>query len=172
MDYANIILEMLDRIKTLEQEVAVLKNAQSNAVSQSVPTTIDGSLSKAKNYAVRDMSANRRDTTRYLFEGNIYLKNRLVLAVVKAYVERHNSITRQELKRVFGKSLQGSIGVVENAETAPVVRSDYQVRFFTRPQDVIHLIDGDMYVCTQWGIGNINNFIQRAIELDFKIETI
>ncbi|MCM1297184.1 MAG: hypothetical protein NC311_16710 [Muribaculaceae bacterium] len=163
MDYANIILEMLERIKKLENEVSQLKkfydsinfsgeeNLQCNP---STPNTI-----------------NKRDTSRYLFEGNVYLKNRLVLAVVKSYIEQNNTITRQELKQVFNKSLQGSIGVVENIEIAQQ-RTDYYVRFFTKENEILHLNDGDMYVCTQWGILNIPYFIAKADDLGFKIEKI
>ena len=173
MDYANIILEMLDRIKKLEQEVSTLKQAQkSNALPQ-----LENSLQfpEGQTYAqiasYSPQPTGKRDTTRYMFDGNVYLKNRLVLAVVKAYVARNTSITRQQLKQVFDKTLQGSIGVVENADIA-ACRSDYEVRFFTKSEDVLHLVDGDMYVCTQWGILNIPNFIKRAEQLGFEIEPI
>ena len=172
MDYSNIILEMLDRIKKLEQEVENLKKTQMiNAPSSNYTVELSnttGQLSKAE-YFPQD--SGKRDTTRYLFDGYIYLKNRLVLAIVKAYVAENGSITRQQLKQVFDKSLQGSIGVVENVELAKL-RSDYQVRFFAKPDEIIHLSDGDMFVCTQWGIGNIPNFIKRAEQLGFEIEPI
>lgn len=168
MDYSKIILEMLNRIKTLEQEVAALKSKQGDSI-----TTSQSTVSSTTNATVYGNYSplSKRDTTRYLFEGNVYLKNRLVLAVVKAYVAQYKP-TRQELKQVFDKSLQGSIGVVENVQNAQIRCSDYQARFFTRSDDVIHLSDGDMYVCTQWGIGNINNFIRRAEQLGFEIEPI
>lgn len=170
MDYANIILEMLDRIKKLEQDVSTLKQAQ----KQSEALPIDNRQKYVENYADSSYSTptiGKRDTTRYMFEGNVYLKNRLVLAVVKAYVAQNTSITRQQLKQVFDKTLQGSIGVVVNSDVAEL-RSDYQVRFFTKPADVLHLSDGEMFVCTQWGILNIPNFIKRAEQLGFNIEPI
>lgn len=167
MDYANIILEMLERIKKLEQEVSELK--QTNISSRAAP--VDDEQRAISKILSLPHAAGKRDTTRYLFDGNVYLKNRLVLAVVKAYVAKHASVTRQQLKQVFDKTLQGSIGVVENAEEAEL-RSDHQVRFFTKPEEIIHLVDGDMYVCTQWGILNIPNFIKRAEQLGFEIEPI
>ena len=171
MDYSNIILEMLDRIKTLEKEVADLKNKQNTMASLNVSGSVIAN-EDAPSIDSYVPSGNRRDTTRYLFDGYVYSKNRLVLAVVKSYVAQHKSIDRQQLKLIFGKQLQGSIGVVENVEIAPIGRLDYNVRFFTRPEEIIHLSDGDMYVCTQWGIGNIDNFIKHAKELGFKIEAI
>ena len=171
MDYSNIILEMLDRIKKLEMEVENLKKLQStNGGANDIVAeqNVAEQQSKVEYYP---LAGGKRDTTRYLFEGYIYLKNRLVLAIVKAYVAQNDSITRQQLKQVFDKSLQGSIGVVENVEIAKI-RPDYQVRFFAKPNEVIHLRDGDMLVCTQWGIGNIPNFIKRSEQLGFEIEPI
>ena len=168
MDYSNIILEMLNRIQALEKEVAQLKQNQGNATLPSVypPTSIVHPSVK------RDTTGSaKRDTTRYMFEGNVYLKNRLVLAVVHAYVRDHPDISRSELKSAFSKSLQGSIGVVEFAEIAEL-RSDCNVRFFAKEDEVVHLCDGDIYVCSQWGILNIPNFIKYATQLDYEIESI
>ena len=167
MDYANIILEMLDRIKKLEHDVSELKQADRSSQT----TSVDGERQPISKMLSTQHVAGKRDTTRYMFEGNVYLKNRLVLAVVKAYVAKNTSVTRQQLKQVFDKTLQGSIGVVVNIDEAEL-RSDYQVRFFIKPEEIIHLIDGDMYVCTQWGILNIPNFIKRAEQLGFDIEPI
>ena len=161
MEYAQIILEMLERIKTLESEVAELKSKCGNDLKTKIynqpPTPTP--------------QASKRDTTRYMFEGNVYLKNRLVLAVVQSFVKKNPNISRQELKKIFDKSLQGSIGVVENKEIAEQ-RKDYSVRFFTKKDETILLNDGTMYVCTQWGILNIPHFIKRAEQLGFIIEPI
>ena len=172
MDYSQIILELMGRIQTLEKDVAELKkNMTSAPIShQSTPiTTQDTRLYHV--YSPIPMPAGKRDTTRFMFENNVYLKNRLVLAVVHAYVRDNPNITRDELKTVFPKSLQGSIGVVEFEEIAKL-RPDYTVRFFTKDDEIIHLGDGDMYVCTQWGILNIPNFIKCAVQLDYNIEAI
>lgn len=167
MDYSNIILEMLDRIKKLELEVENLKKTQSSNDGVAEKNVAE-QQSKVEYYS---FAGGKRDTTRYLYEGYIYSKNRLVLAIVKAYVAKNNSITRQQLKQVFDKSLQGSIGVVENVEIAKL-RPDYQVRFFAKPDEIVRVSDGEMFVCTQWGIGNILNFIKRAEQLGFEIEPI
>ena len=161
MEYAQIILEMLERIKTLESQVEELKNKIGNDL-------------KNINYNQTPISTpqtSKRDTTRYMFEGNVFLKNRLVLAVVQSFVKKNPNVSRQELKKIFDKSLQGSIGVIENKEIAEQ-RKDYSVRFFTKKDEVIVLNDGIMYVCTQWGILNIPHFIRRAEQLGFIIEPI
>ena len=168
MDYSQIILELMGRIQTLEKEVSELKKRVPSQLGDLQSMQQD--VSSCNAYQTQLVSG-KRDTTRYMFENNVYLKNRLVLAVVQAYVRDNPNITRGELKSVFAKSLQGSIGVVENVEVA-MIRSDYSVRFFTKDSEVVHLVDGDMYVCTQWGILNIPNFIKCATLLDYKIEAI
>ena len=106
-----------------------------------------------------------------MFNGQIYLKNKLVLAVVSDYVKSHAGISSEELKQVFSKSLQGSIGVVENENIARQ-RKDYELRFFAKDNEILRLLDGNVVVCSQWGILNIPNFIARARQLGYEIEEI
>ena len=161
MDYSNIILEMLDRIKVLEREVAELKQKQS----------VSKSNERKSCEKVSASAVSKRDTRRYLFKGNVLLKNRLVLAVVRNYVEHNPQVTVSEIKTIFDKSLQGSIGVIEERFIAEQ-RSDYKIRFFAKDEEIIHLTDGDIFVCSQWGILNIPQFIARANQLGFDIQEI
>ena len=158
MEYKELILDMLNRIVKLEKEVELLKK-------EKTPSEV---ISKETFIEERPV---QRDKTRYMFNGNVYLKNKLVLAVIKDYVSKNQLITCNELKNFFDKSLQGSIGVVEY-ETIAKQRKDYQVRFFTKNDEVLQLIDGNMFVCSQWGVLNISNFIKRADQLGYKIEQI
>lgn len=169
MEYSQIILELMARIQTLEKEVAELKKNTIPSLQSKQNNSETNSYIQAR--VSQPLPEGKRDTTRYMFENNVYLKNRLVLAVVHAYVRDNPNISREELKTVFPKSLQGSIGVVESVEIARL-RVDYTVRFFTKEEEVVHLDDGDMYVCTQWGILNIPNIIRCATQLDYKIEAI
>lgn len=159
MEYNELLLEVFNRILKLEKEVEELKNNRN---------TIENVLPKKP---IIDDKPQQRDKTRYMFNGNVYLKNRLVLAIVKDYVSDNPTITSGELKMIFDKSLQGSIGVVEN-EIIAKQRKDYQVRFFARGDEIIKLKDGNMLVCSQWGILNIPNFIKRAEQLGYTIEQI
>ena len=158
MEYNELILDMLNRIVKLEKEVELLKKEKTPSEVISKETFIEE-------------RPQQRDKTRYMFNGNVYLKNKLVLAVVKDYVSKNQAITCNELKMVFDKSLQGSIGVVEYDNIA-MLRKDYQVRFFEKEDEILRLIDGNMYVCSQWGVLNISNFIKRAEQLGYKIEQI
>ena len=157
MEYNELILDMLNRIVKLEKEVEILKSKE-KAGETVLPVSIDD-------------KPLQRDKKRYMFNGNVYLKNRLVLAIVKDYVSNNPTITSGELKMIFDKSLQGSIGVVEN-ELIAKQRKDYQVRFFSKDDEVIQLTDGNMFVCSQWGILNIKNFIKRTEQMGYKIEQI
>ena len=157
MEYNELILDMLNRIVKLEKEVELLKKEKNSSEVISKETFEERSV--------------QRDKTRYMFNGNVYLKNKLVLAVIKDYVSKNQAITCNELKTVFDKSLQGSIGVVEN-EIIAKQRKDYQVRFFEKEDEILRLVEGNMLVCSQWGILNISNFIKRAEQLGYKIEQI
>ena len=158
MEYNELILDMLNRIVKLEKEVELLKKEK---ISSEVIS---------KETFVEDRPV-QRDKTRYMFNGNVYLKNKLVLAVIKDYVSKNQTITCNELKTVFDKSLQGSIGVVEYEYIARQ-RKDYRVRFFEKEDEILRLVDGNMLVCSQWGILNISNFIKRAEQLGYEIEQI
>ena len=158
MEYQELILDMLNRIVKLEKEVELLKKEKSSS----------DVISKETFFEERTV---QRDKTRYMFNGNVYLKNKLVLAVLKDYVSKNQNITCNELKTDFDKSLQGSIGVVEYEYIAKQ-RKDYQVRFFAKEEEILRLVDGNMIVCSQWGILNISNFIKRAEQLGYEIEQI
>ena len=158
MEYNELILDMLNRIVKLEKEVELLKKEK----------TASEEISKETFVEERTV---QRDKTRYMFNGNVYLKNKLVLAVLKDYVSKNQNITCNDLKTDFDKSLQGSIGVVEYEYIAKQ-RKDYQVRFFAKEEEILRLVDGNMIVCSQWGILNISNFIKRAEQLGYEIEQI
>ena len=143
-----------------EQEILNLKKR----VEQLEKLIIDTKPKKS------EPSASNRDKTKYMFQGKVYAKNRLVLAVIKNYVQQFNP-TFDELAKLFDKSLQGSLGVIELYSNAIKI-SDASKRFFLKDEDVIDLKDAKVAVCTQWGIFNIVKFIKQAKSLGFDIETI
>lgn len=166
MDYQEIILDLMNRVIKLEKEVESLKSSkETTSVVQHIQ---EPEIIKP---IVNNRLETGRDKTRYMFKGNVYLKNKLVLAVVTDYVNEHPNITINELKEVFNKSLQGSIGVVEKLLIA-VDRKDFEVRFFAKDNEVLNLVDGKAFVCSQWGILNIPNFLARARQLGYEIEEI
>ena len=173
MEISEITIElMFDRIKSLENQVNDLQSQiielKDKLSSCDTEKNMHTSFESTSIMSMATPITGKRDTTKYMWAGNVYLKNRLVLAIVRDYTEKHPGITRLQLKTVFAKTLQGSIGVVENAEIAQQ-RSDYQKRFFAKPAETINLVDGNIYVCTQWGLPNITNFITRAKALGYNI---
>jgi hypothetical protein len=115
-----------------------------------------------------------KDFSKYLFEGMTYGKSRLVLAVVKKYVEDHHPATFEELEDAFPSSLQGSLGVVRRIED---VSDKYKgiggvKRYFV--DDVIYLASGEqVIVCTQFGATNTEKFVEHVTnELGYAIEKV
>ena len=108
MNNERIILEMLDRIKILEDELKQIK--------------IDLNLNKKykSNTNIGFKTTGKKDSTKYIFNGVRYCKNRLVFAVVKEYIKQNPKITTSELESVFDYSLQGNRnhGVIKRKEDA------------------------------------------------------
>ncbi len=121
------------------------------------------------NVALAEIS--KRDKTKYMFNGVIYPKNRLVLAIVRQYVKDNNP-TFEQLLTIFNKSLQGSLNVVERIENVNQI-SDASKRYFMAQEEQIPLKDGSIIaVCTQWGKFNIDRFVKRVQQLGFEIDLI
>jgi hypothetical protein len=115
-----------------------------------------------------------KDFSKYIFEGDTYGKSRLVLAVVKKYVEDYQPTTFAELESVFPSHIQGSLGVVRRIED---VSDKYKgiggvKRYFV--DDVIYLASGEqVIVCTQFGATNTEKFVEHVTnELGYAIEKV
>jgi 5-methylcytosine-specific restriction protein B len=113
-----------------------------------------------------------KDYTQYLFNGETYGKNRLVLAVVRAYIQEHQP-TIQALRETFPKELQGSFGVfyTEQEFNARKQKSnDITKRFFTNSADRLTTEGEHIYVCNEWGLDNTTKFVEHSITLGFDIK--
>ena len=162
--------------KKFEEEIALLKQRVERLESLLSLFVSNGFVPKNKIKEKTSKSQNQklssRDKTKYLYEGKILSKNRLVLAIIKDYTTNHLQINLKDLQSVFDKSLQGSLMVVDNLENIKK-RTDYQKRYFSNEQDLITLKDGTIVaVCNQWGIFNIKKFLMVANNLGYKIEEI
>jgi len=121
-----------------------------------------------------------RDSSKYIFEGTEYGKNRLVLAVVKKYVEDNNGLTFKDLLDKFPKTLQGGkkgvVQLIENvSDKDKGIGPDGIKRYFVDSNDIINLptLDEKVIVCNQWGIGNIDKFIEYVTDvLGYKITKV
>ena len=116
-------------------------------------------------------TAASKDTSKFKFEGEHYGKGRLVLAVVKKFVSKNPDLKYPELEKEFPKNCQGSAGVIATLEEAnKIVSKTGHKRHFLKPDEVIALAGEEVVVSNQWGVGNIDQFIQVAKGLGFLIE--
>lgn len=158
-----------EEIALLKQRVERLENLLSLFVSNGF---VPKNEIKEKTGESQNQKLSNRDKTKYLYEGKILSKNRLVLAIIKDYTTNHLQINLKDLQSIFDKSLQGSLMVVDNLENIKKI-TDYQKRYFSNEQDLITLKDGTIVaVCNQWGIFNIKKFIMVANNLGYKIEEV
>jgi hypothetical protein len=113
-----------------------------------------------------------RDLTKYIFEGEIYPKNRLVHAVVSAYIRDHPQTTFSQLKEAFPDELHTIFGVFAEVSYAKS-RTDRsgRPRYFLKQEELLKTEDGiHIAVCSQWGLPGMHPFLQRARELGYVIE--
>lgn len=113
-----------------------------------------------------------KDNTKYLFNGEVYGKGRLVLAVIKKYIANNPDITFAELEAVFPRNLQGSHGVFTDKETAIKLSIEERKRHFINEEECVQLGDLAIAVSSQWGIGNIGKFIDKAREFSYVIREL
>lgn len=112
----------------------------------------------------------QRNTSKYTFENQIYGKGRLVLAVVKSYISNNPDTSFDELQKSFPKHLQGSSGVFNlQTDAQDIYGRTGHKRHFIKPDEVIKLSDCDVAISTEWGKGNIDDFIIAACALGYEI---
>jgi hypothetical protein len=158
----QIILDLLGRVAKVENDIAMLKDG----------TALSEEPFDRKGFTP-EIPINSRDTSKYLLDGKLYGKGRLVLAVVQKFVEEHpEGITAEKLMSTFDKSLQGSLGVIRTLDDARRSYANYEQRFFTADGEPIHTDSDVCVVCSQWGIFNINRLITRARQLGVDVTVI
>lgn len=118
------------------------------------------------------VSSNNRDFTKYSFNGNIYAKNRLVLAVIKDFVRKNPKLNFEDLANDFPKQLQGTHGVFARIDKANEVNNKSGDRYFTKSEDLVELQDDTIAVCTQWGSGNLHRFLEQCNQKGIEINAI
>ena len=137
-------------------------------------------LPEAEEYQVRvrEQSTERRnartgekDLTKYRFDGARLHKNRLVLAVVKAYVRDHPTMNMEQLETVFPRKLQGNAVFATLEQGREIFQRTGNKRHFVEEDEIVRLADGKkIAVSSQWGADNLNRFLSCAHELGYEIE--
>jgi hypothetical protein len=114
-----------------------------------------------------------KDRTKYSFNGEIYGKGRLALALVRKYIEDHPSIQFADLQQAFPKKTQGALGVFATLEDAQAIFAKWGFkRHFIEEDELLKVGSTTVAVCSQWGIGNIGNLIALARALKYKVEEV
>ena len=124
----------------------------------------------ASNEDVKKIEAPGRDRSRFRLDDDNteYFKGRLVLAVVRKYVQRNPDCTAEGLKAVFPDSCQGQYFIATSEDAIWQNEKRREWYFFT--QDAINLKNGEViFVCRQWGADNFGRFLSCAKSLGFHI---
>jgi len=128
-------------------------------------TSTTEKLSIKKSNTSTELGSTRNEkTAKFIFNGSEYGTGRLVLAVMKKYIADNPSLDSKCLLEAFPKKIQGSCGVFDNEQKAG------DKRHFNKPHELIILTDCAIAVSSQWGSGNINNFIEQAKKLGYQID--
>lgn len=115
-----------------------------------------------------------KDMAKYKFNESEYGKGRLVLAVMKYYIQAKPNIKYVDLKAVFPDDLQGRDEVFTSATKANnIFQTTGRKRHFINPDDLIKIDKEIIAVSNQWGKGNIEDFIKHCrsikdVKLDIK----
>lgn len=113
------------------------------------------------------LKSDGRDTSKLKFNGELYGKGRLVLAVVKKYVEDNPRTTITKLKEIFPDELNKRYGCIQTVEKARKISVDRE-RFFLKAEDLIKVGDKKIAVCNQFGSHNLPLKHFRALGFTIK----
>jgi hypothetical protein len=109
-----------------------------------------------------------RNNQKFKFNGEEYGKGRLVLAVVRQYIEDHKpTLTLKKLKEAFPDELLKRFGVwKEDGNEVASARP----RYFIAEADQVKVKGKVIVVCNQWTSENIQPFLKTAKALGYKIK--
>ncbi|RZL20476.1 MAG: hypothetical protein EOO89_00110 [Pedobacter sp.] len=116
-----------------------------------------------------DVISKGRDNSKFKFNGEEYGKGPLVRAVVAQYVADNPTVTYDQLKELFPDELLKRFGIFQNLETATQIANKGN-RYFTKPEQIIELVDEKIVVCNQFTLAKIQPFLKVAKKLGYKIK--
>ncbi len=123
----------------------------------------------------KNVNPGGRNNNRYRFgEERNLPKGRLVLALVRAYVDKNPKVSLTKLKEVFhSEELQPRFGVIAELSIAKGFSKNKVDRFFVKnADDVIKLGNARIAVCNQWSLDGINKLLKivAAHPIGFKVK--
>ena len=175
MNLEKIVLELMSRIQVLEEEVEELKKCSNsyqvvNNEDKQEDEEVKGVVGDLLDLSdVLSFLEEKKETKLYKYNMTEYSYRDLVLAVVKDVLSE--KMTIDDALDLFNDDLQGKYGVIKRVDD--VKKNHTENCYFTENRNVIHLKDGDIYVCSQWGQYNIERFVDHCVKrLNVKIEKI
>lgn len=111
-----------------------------------------------------------RDYTQYLFDGQVYNKRKLVLAVVKKWAAINSPQAVDELRRAFPLGLRSG-GLFVDVQVAKEIFAGHGIpRHFLGKDETFIFPDSTEYALSnQWGKEGILEFIRQASALGLEI---
>ena len=165
-------------IESLSRCVRLIPYKNENQVLIDVQQIIP--LPEVENYQVkiRQQSEERRearisekDYTQYQFRNTLYNKRKLVLAVIKSWINENKPSNYDALISAFPQEIHSGRLFVKIEEANETYRRQGILRHFLNDNEIIKFENGTSYaISNQWGKGNIELLIRRARELGFQIE--
>lgn len=118
----------------------------------------------------REARKSNRDYTRYLFNGEVYNKRKLVLAVILDWFSKNKPDSLDDLLKAFPQEIRRG-GVFFQVDEAKEIANRQGIdRHFLGEQEILHFSDlSSCVVSNQWGVDNIQDFINAATILGYKI---
>jgi hypothetical protein len=119
----------------------------------------------------REAIESSKDYTRYIFNGAVYNKRKLVLATIKDWIAKHAPNTFSELLTAFPQELRSGGMFVTASEGNEIYKRQGIPRHFLAADELIKFPDSSVYALSnQWGKGNIETFIAQAKNFGYDIE--
>jgi hypothetical protein len=119
----------------------------------------------------REARKSSKDYTRYLFHGDSFNKRKLVLAVIRHWVEVNKPNDISEMLQAFPQEIRSGGLLVPEQEAKEIYNRQGIYRHFLGDDEVLEFIDSTRYaISNQWGKGNIEKFIGQARKLGYEIE--
>jgi hypothetical protein len=138
-------------------------------IDKIIPQTInDYTIKMREKVEVAKEEVSKKDYTTYSLDGvTYYKKNRFVEKIVRDYCKQ-NDLSEKDLFKAFPDELQGSFGVVREVSKAKTKSGkDYKYSHYFEDKLVVN--GKEFYISSEWEIGNIHKFLDRAIQLGYKI---
>ena len=167
-------LELTNVLKALRKQERLVEDGEGKEATFSVkpeatPTTEEPVVEETEPVVTEKLKKGRNND-KYQFNGNAYGKGKLVLEVVRQFVNGHPKVNFKNLKEVFPDTLLNRFGIFQE-ESAARNLSGTRDRYFFQDEHQIKLSDKKVIVvCNQFTSDNIIPFLAAAKKAGFKIK--